>query len=121
MAAPRYCPLCDERADDRWCAVHAVPTIATGGVAGPLERLEVGTVLVGRYRVDGLLQQGGMGVLLRGTRLDDRREVVIKVLKGQRVRDVNNVRRFYTEARVAAGIHHPNVVEIVQFLSTAGS
>lgn len=113
--ARRYCPLCDAPAEGAQCPSHRVPTIDVEGPRGPIERLEVGTVLVGRYRIDGLLQQGGMGVLLEATRLEDGDVVVVKVLKGQRVHDLANVRRFYQEARVASSLDHPNVVRILEF------
>jgi len=112
---PRYCPLCDAPVQGPWCARHRVPSIHADGPREPLERLEVGTELLGRYRVEGLLQQGGMGVLLQGTRLSDRRTIVIKVLKGQRLNDMANMRRFYQEARVACALKHPNIVRMLEF------
>ncbi|MCA9555925.1 MAG: serine/threonine protein kinase, partial [Myxococcales bacterium] len=113
--ADRYCPLCDAGQVDAWCPVHRVPTLARDGARVPLEHIEVGTVLVGRYRIEGLLQQGGMGVLLAGHRVQDQRPVVVKVLKGQRVQDLGNVRRFYQEARAASALDHPRVVRILEF------
>ena len=95
--------------------MHRVPTLRQDGPRGPLEHIEVGTVLVGRYRIEGLLQQGGMGVLLAAERVGDARPVVVKVLKGQRVQDLGNVRRFYQEARVASSLDHPYVVRILEF------
>ncbi len=111
----RYCPLCDTPVAAPRCEVHRVPTLHPDGPRGPVERLEVGTELVGRYRIDGLLQQGGMGVLLEATRLSDLRRIVIKVLKGQRLKDRANMRRFYQEARVARSLDHDNIVTILEF------
>lgn len=111
----RYCPLCDTPVDAPRCEVHRVPTLHPDGPHGPVERLEVGTELVGRYRIDGLLRQGGMGVLLEATRLSDLRRIVIKVLKGQRLKDRASMRRFYQEARVARSLDHENIVKILEF------
>ena len=109
----RLCPLCDRDWETTTCPVHGVPTI--GPADGPPARLEVGTVLVDRYRIDGLLGQGGMGALLSATDLHADATVVIKVLRGERVHEIANVRRFYQEARAARALCHPNIVKIIMF------
>ena len=109
----RLCPLCDQDWDKTTCPVHGVPTI--GPARGPARRLEVGTVLVERFRIDGLLGQGGMGALLSATDLQIDRPVVVKVLRGERVGEIANVRRFYQEARAVRALSHPNIVHIVMF------
>lgn len=97
------------------CVVHDVPTIAVGNTNGAPTKLEVGTIVVDRYIIDGLLSQGGMGALLRARVLATGENVVIKVLRGQRISELQNVRRFYQEARVASALHHPNIVRIIEF------
>ena len=109
----RLCPLCDRDWSQTTCPVHGVPTI--GPARTHAARLEVGTVLVGRYLIEGLLGQGGMGALLAATDLDDGTRLVIKVLRGERVGEIANVRRFYQEARAARALTHPNIVRILQF------
>lgn len=109
----RLCPLCDQDWDATTCPIHGVPTI--GPASGAAVRLEVGTILVEQYRIDGLLGQGGMGALLSATDLRDHAKVVVKVLRGERVTEIGNVRRFYQEARAARALSHPNIVEILQF------
>jgi eukaryotic-like serine/threonine-protein kinase len=73
-----------------------------------------GDVLVQRYRIDELIGQGGMGAVFRATQVGLLRAVAIKVLlperTGPRVRE-----RFEREARVAATLRHPGVVEVYDF------
>ncbi|WP_433781769.1 protein kinase domain-containing protein [Actinomycetospora sp. CA-101289] len=71
-----------------------------------------GTVLEGRYRVDGLLARGGMSVVYRGSDLRLDRPVAIKVLDRTLARDPAFVRRFEREARAAARLAHPGVVAV---------
>nr|WP_208407589.1 Stk1 family PASTA domain-containing Ser/Thr kinase [Amycolatopsis granulosa] len=71
-----------------------------------------GTLLERRYRVDGLLARGGMSAVYRGsdTRLD--RPVAIKIMDPRFADDRSFVERFEREARLAAKLHHPNVVTV---------
>ncbi|GHF06551.1 serine/threonine protein kinase [Amycolatopsis deserti] len=71
-----------------------------------------GALLERRYRVDGLLARGGMSAVYRGsdTRLD--RPVAIKIMDPRFADDRSFVDRFEREARLAAKLHHPNVVTV---------
>ncbi|MEJ2889025.1 protein kinase domain-containing protein [Actinomycetospora aeridis] len=71
-----------------------------------------GTVLEGRYRVDGVLARGGMSVVYRGVDLRLERPVAIKVLDGALASDPAFVRRFEREARAAARLAHPGIVAV---------
>lgn len=95
------------------CPQHEVPTLDLEAPA--TARLENGVVLAGRFRLDGFLNQGGMGAVLAATDLRNDRGVVVKVLKGDRVHERAYVRRFYQEARVARSLRHPNIVRILEF------
>ncbi len=65
---------------------------------------------VGPYHVDGVLGQGGMGVVYRGKEADGR-PVAIKVLRPSANDDASGARRFAREARIR--IEHPNVVALL--------
>jgi eukaryotic-like serine/threonine-protein kinase len=65
-----------------------------------------------RYRLDDKIGEGGMATVFSGTDTLLRRRVAIKVLRPQYAADEDFVQRFYTEARHAAKLSHPNVVNI---------
>ncbi|GLZ47394.1 hypothetical protein Acsp06_35790 [Actinomycetospora sp. NBRC 106375] len=71
-----------------------------------------GTVLEGRYRVDGVIARGGMSVVHRGSDLRLDRPVAIKVLDRELAADPAFVRRFEREARAAARLAHPGIVAV---------
>ena len=66
----------------------------------------------GRYRIDAQIADGGMARVCRATdtRLD--RLVAIKVLREQFTSQEEFVIRFRQEARMAAGLAHPNIVGV---------
>ncbi len=73
---------------------------------------------LGRYRVEGLLARGGMGEVHLG-RIEGahgfERPVVIKVIRSELVANERVAMMFVDEARIAAGLHHRNIVQIIDF------
>ncbi len=72
----------------------------------------VGRVLQGRYRVTGLIAQGGMGVVYDAVQLNLGRRVAIKCLHPRYARDAVAIARFQHEAVVSGGFGHPHIVEV---------
>ena len=72
----------------------------------------VGTTLSGKWRVDALLDVGGMGAVYVATHRNGRR-AAIKVLHRQFARDPEVRRRFQREGYVANKIEHPGAVAIL--------
>ncbi|MCC8244706.1 Stk1 family PASTA domain-containing Ser/Thr kinase [Saccharothrix luteola] len=72
----------------------------------------IGGLLEQRYRVGALVARGGMSTVYRGvdTRLE--RTVAIKVMDPRFSADPQFVARFEREARAAAKLHHPGVVQV---------
>src|SRR5919107_345236 len=70
------------------------------------------TVLDNRYAVSGLLGGGGMGevFLARDQVLD--RDVALKVLRNQYAQDEEFVDRFEREAKAAASLNYPHIVQV---------
>lgn len=70
---------------------------------------------IGRYRIERLLGSGSMGNVYLGHDADLDRSVAIKTLRDlaldAEMRDVF-LSRFQNEARAAARLHHPNIVQI---------
>lgn len=83
-------------------------------------QLLVGRVLDGRYRLEQVLNAGGMGIIFEATQLTVGRKVAVKVLKPTLTRDPSLVERFQLEVQMVAGISHPNVVQLVDSGSDAG-
>ncbi|MFL5312120.1 MAG: protein kinase domain-containing protein [Myxococcales bacterium] len=75
----------------------------------------VGTVISGRFRVDDLIGQGGMGKVYRARHLALERTVALKVLKPQLLEDPTLVGRFEREAKAASRLNHPNVIQVLDF------
>jgi eukaryotic-like serine/threonine-protein kinase len=69
-------------------------------------------VLAGRYRLLGILGQGGMAVVHQAHDELLDRDVAVKVLRAGYAEDPEFVSRFRREARHAASLHHPNIVTI---------
>jgi serine/threonine protein kinase len=78
-----------------------------------LEQILAGSthgLVLGNYRVLGRLGAGGMGVVLLGEHTLMQRKVAIKVLPVDEDCPGRLLDRFYTEMRVLAQLHHPNIV-----------
>src|SRR5690348_12177250 len=73
---------------------------------------------MGRYLVDHLLARGGMGEVYLGRIAGAHgfeRPVVIKTIRTELVADERVALMFVDEARLAAGLHHRNIVQIIDF------
>lgn len=73
-----------------------------------------------RYRVGDVLGAGGMGVVFLADDVKHSRKVAIKVLLPELASDAKVVERFGREARTAAGLDHPGVVQIYETGSERG-
>jgi serine/threonine protein kinase len=77
--------------------------------AGPLA---VGQMLDDKYRIDELLEVGGMGAVYVGSHTKLQKRVAIKVLRTELVSAVEIVERFLREAVAASRIGHENIIEV---------
>ncbi|MCU0709305.1 MAG: hypothetical protein MUF23_13530, partial [Pirellula sp.] len=75
---------------------------------------------IGEFEIERVIGRGGMGVvyLARQPSLD--RLVALKVLPYGHAIDPITRQRFQLEARVAAGLEHPNIVPVFAVGSEAG-
>ena len=77
--------------------------------------LEPGHV-VGNYRVVERLGEGGMGTVFRVEHVVLGRNYALKVLRSKVIdRDPTSAQRFLREARAAARVRHPNIVDVFDF------
>lgn len=74
-----------------------------------LRAAEAGALVGGRYVLERVVGEGGMGVVWAARDAFSGREVAIKLLKGA---SNDLCRRFERETRVAVTLVHPNIVEV---------
>jgi serine/threonine protein kinase len=79
--------------------------------ASVLPQLEPGTVFAG-YRIECLLDRGGMGVVYKAVDVDLDRQVALKIIAPEHTQNETAVARFKSECRLAASLEHPNIVPI---------
>src|SRR3954468_12253843 len=86
---------------------------SSDGMIG-LERF-IGEVLDGKYLLERLLGQGGMGAVWLAIHLGTERPVALKLIATEFMRNDEFVERFKREARAAGRLRHPNVVDVTDF------
>lgn len=68
--------------------------------------------VIGDYRIIREVGRGGMGVVYEAQQLSLDRRVALKVLPFAAVLDERQIKRFRNEARAAAQLKHPNIVQV---------
>lgn len=103
----RACPQCGLRypADAEKCFVDQTPL-------AEMEDPRIGSLLAGRYQLEAVLGEGGMATVYRARHTLIDRPVAVKVLSPRLSRDMGLRERFRREAKNAAQLAHPNIVEI---------
>ena len=79
-----------------------------------------GALFDGRYRIVGRLGQGGMARVFLAQDESLHRQVAVKVLADRHSDDPHFIERFQREARAAARLNHPNIVQVYDQSQTAG-
>lgn len=74
--------------------------------------IRLGMFLGDRYEILEKIGSGGMAEVFKGKDHKLNRFVAVKVLKDEFVGDKNFVRKFKEEAQAAAGLAHPNIVNV---------
>ena len=67
---------------------------------------------LGDFRIIREIGRGGMGVVFEAEQESLGRRVAVKVLPRQVLLDEKHLKRFEREARIAANLHHTNIVEV---------
>ena len=75
----------------------------------------IGVVLSGRYLIERLIGEGGMGAVYQAEHTHMRKRLAVKVLHPEMSRMAEVVARFEREAMAAAHIEHPNVAAATDF------
>jgi eukaryotic-like serine/threonine-protein kinase len=75
--------------------------------------LEAGSVVAGKFRIERVLGEGGMGIVLAAHHLHLGRLVALKLLKPEALAHANIVARFANEARSASRIQSEHVARVL--------
>jgi serine/threonine-protein kinase len=96
---------------------RALPTISgsglfpnNGGTGGQYQDLTEQTL--GEFRILRRIGRGGMSEVYLAQQTSLNRNVALKVLRPDLVSDETHVKRFRTEALAAAGLNHPNIIQV---------
>ncbi len=73
---------------------------------------EPGSILAGRYEIEGFLAEGGMGVVLRAVHTGLNQPVAIKLLTTSARQSAELVARFLREARAVVGLSGEHTVRV---------
>jgi serine/threonine-protein kinase len=73
----------------------------------------LGLIVAGQFRIDQLIGIGAMGRVYRAHQSGIDRDVAIKILHRDLLRNPTVIARFHREAKVASRLVHPNVVQML--------
>jgi hypothetical protein len=90
------------------------PTIVVGG-SGSGAGIAVGALIDGKYRVDGVIGQGGMGAVFKAWDVRLERAVAIKVVRADVISDPDSRVRFRRESQIVARLQHPSIVTVFDY------
>ena len=77
--------------------------------------IDAGVVLAGRYRLEDWIAAGGVGEVWRATDSVLGRTVAVKLLRPEFAGHGETLARFRAEARLAARLTHPGIVQVYDF------
>lgn len=80
----------------------------------PLEQTNYeGKLVAGKFRIDRLLGEGGMGVVYAAMHLDLQKPVAIKIIRDELIPRDDVIERMLNEARVAAQLRSDHVAQVL--------
>ena len=97
--------MIEEAKDVLTSNTDAWPGVDAAAVTRTLEKL-------GDYRIVRELGRGGMGIVYEAEQISLGRRVALKVLPAGATLDATRLKRYQREARVAARLHHTNIVPV---------
>ena len=106
----KKCPKCGREFED---ANTLCP--ADGTVLAKTDDALIGQTLADKYRIEEIINEGGMGTVYRGTHVLMDKTVAVKVLHPALAADDKIVARFSREAKAASRISHPHALSVTDF------
>ncbi len=118
----KVCPVCDRefgdgefvRCDRVECPADESKLVSVNRPQPTADPL-VGAMLTDRIRILARIGEGGMGAVYKGEDVLLGRTVAVKVLHQNLKGSVDDVKRFFNEARVVAKLRHPNTIQVFDF------
>jgi len=74
--------------------------------------MDIGDILDDRYRIINYIGHGGMSDVYEARDVISRNSVAIKFMRDEVMDNPLNLRRFYSEAKIAASLSHDNIVRV---------
>jgi eukaryotic-like serine/threonine-protein kinase len=110
------CPSCKQHftSDARFCPFDGDGLEPAPGYRAEADPL-IGTLVDGRYEMECVLGEGGMGTVYRVRHCSLGKRFALKVMRADMAQEGELAARFIQEARAAAAIGHPNIVQITDF------
>ncbi len=88
------------------------PSVSNKSMKDEMEDTLVGTTVVGRYEIQQCLSKQPSSSLYKARHLLMDRSVAIRLLTAT---DIQSVKRFQVEAKVASSLNHPNIITVLDF------
>ena len=103
----QLCPLCGNSFldDARFCPNDGSLLVAANDPY-------IGKVFLDQFEIREVCGRGSMGTVYKAQQTSMDREVAIKVLRRDLLKDSSIVKRFHREARAAARLSHPNIITV---------
>ncbi len=75
--------------------------------------MKLGDIIDERYKIKTILGEGGMAIVYAAEDLITKKDVAIKIIKEETMKNPVNLTRFEREARAAASLNHQNIVRVI--------
>lgn len=82
--------------------------------------MKLGEIIDERYKIKSILGEGGMAIVYQAEDLIAKKDVAIKIIKEDTMKNPVNLTRFEREARAAASLNHQNIVKVINLGTAEG-